>query len=920
LAVSSETEARNEPMSIFNSDGFWALIDPIIGMIEGVTEYPVSIYDPNGRIIRATDKTRVGDLHAGAQEVMRGKVAEYAVTPEEAAKNPLVHEGYSCPIYMLGQIVAGLGITGDLSIVKPVARLSAKMIEAWIERHNYQIQLEHSEKKYRDIFNHSLHGIYQVTVDGEFITANKALSSILGYPDPETLMKTITDIGIQVYILREDREAFLNAIQNVGQVTGFETKFRHRNGGVIDVRINARLKTDSVTGTVFIEGVLEDITERKKIEEKLERNVNFTTALLKAIPTPVFYKDRDGLYQGCNQAFSDVMGVSADDIQGKSVHDLWPSEHADVYHRNDLALMENPEHQVYEFMVKDKHGEARPVIFAKDVFRDEDGEVAGLVGAFLDITQLKRTEEELRKANDIINRSPVVAFRWKNAHGWPVEYVSENVKALFGYSSEDFISGRTQFADAVHPEDLERVAQEVRQNSDDERINNFEHEPYRIVTKNGELKWVNDLTQIRRDFQGTIIHYEGIVYDITDRKQAEEDMRNLRNYLVNIIDSMPSVLIGVDNNGRVTQWNRQAQLATGLSSESAKQLDLTEAFPRLGKEIDRIKKAIQDREVIRDIKVPHDLHGETCYEDLTIFPLAGDDVEGAVIRVDDVTERVHLEELIIQNEKMLSVGGLAAGMAHEINNPLAGILQNISVLSNRLLKDLPTNQKAADEAGITLAALRKYLALRKLPKMLEEIQNSGMRATTIVRNTLGFARKSDRTVSSHDLCTLLDQTIDLVKTDYDMKKKYDFKKIRIEKAYEEANTMVRCEASKIQQVFLNLLKNGAEAMSSIGSQVSKGNADIQKTPMFILRVKNNGPWVRVEIEDNGPGIDDKTRRHIFEPFFTTKPVGKGTGLGLSVSYFIITEDHCGEMWVENRQRGGARFVIRLPVAGPSSQE
>lgn len=129
-------------------DSFWAQVDQIVGMIAGVTEYPVLIFDTNGCIIRATDKARVGDRHPGAHKVMRGKVAEYGVTPEEAAQNALVHEGFICPIYLKGQIVAGLGITGDLAIAKPMARLAAKMIEAWIEKHNYQVRLEGSEKKW----------------------------------------------------------------------------------------------------------------------------------------------------------------------------------------------------------------------------------------------------------------------------------------------------------------------------------------------------------------------------------------------------------------------------------------------------------------------------------------------------------------------------------------------------------------------------------------------------------------------------------------------------------------------------------------------------------------------------------------------------------------------------------------------------
>jgi PAS domain S-box-containing protein len=456
----------------------------------------------------------------------------------------------------------------------------------------------------------------------------------------------------------------------------------------------------------------------------------------------------------------------------------------------------------------------------------------------------------------------------------------------------------------IAPEYREDVLRHIRNNSE---------EPY-------EAKGVKkDGTTYPLYIQGKNIPYKGrtvraVEYrDITELKQAEEELRQLRNYLSNIINSMPSVLVGVDREGRVTQWNRQAELVTGLLSDQVATKPLGSVFTRLADQMASIKTAIQERRVISTPKVPREEGQETRYEDITIFPLVANGAEGAVIQVDDVTERVRLEELMIQSEKMLSVGGLAAGMAHEINNPLAGILQNAAVLHNRLLEDLPPNLRAADTAGISLPALWQYLELRKLPEVLDNIRSSGMRAATIVKNMLGFARKSDRTVSSHDMCALLDRTIELIETDYDMKKKYDFRKIRIEKAYDEAGTHVLCEAGKIQQVFLNILKNGAEAMAGLG--VKGEEVPVQQAPMFVIRVKGDDDWVQVEIEDNGPGMDTKTRRSVFEPFFTTKPAGKGTGLGLSVSYFIVTEDHGGEMGVHASGSGGTCFVIRLPKAG-----
>jgi PAS domain S-box-containing protein len=298
--------------------------------------------------------------------------------------------------------------------------------------------------------------------------------------------------------------------------------------------------------------------------------------------------------------------------------------------------------------------------------------------------------------------------------------------------------------------------------------------------------------------------------------------------------------------------------------------------------------------------------GRTIWLQTSKVPMrdAQENIIGVLGTYQDVTERIRLEEMMIQSEKMLSVGGLAAGMAHEINNPLAGIMQNAAVLASRLSADLPANLKAAEAAGTSMAAIRHYMTLRQLDRMLDNIRTSGERAAAIVRNMLSFARKSDHTVSSHDLRVLMDESVELAQTDYDMKKHYDFKQIQIVRQYAETVDPVPCEKSKIQQVFLNILKNGAEAMTD--------NLAATAVARFTLKIEDDGLWVRVDIADNGPGMEENTRRRVFEPFFTTKPAGKGTGLGLSVSYFIITENHSGKMDVFSTTGKGTRFVIRLP--------
>ncbi|MCG8616801.1 MAG: ATP-binding protein, partial [Desulfobacterales bacterium] len=177
---------------------------------------------------------------------------------------------------------------------------------------------------------------------------------------------------------------------------------------------------------------------------------------------------------------------------------------------------------------------------------------------------------------------------------------------------------------------------------------------------------------------------------------------------------------------------------------------------------------------------------------------------------------------------------------------------------------------------------------------------------SIVENMLSFARKSDASFSTHDPAVLMDKVLVLAETDYDLKNHNDFKSIALEKRYEAHLPPVVCESGKIQQVILNILNNGAYAMFESEKDVA---------PKFVLRLNREtaSNMLRIEIEDNGPGMDENTAKQIFDPFFTTKPVGAGTGLGLSVSYFIITETHNGSMDVVSEPGRGATFIIRLPL-------
>ena len=403
---------------------------------------------------------------------------------------------------------------------------------------------------------------------------------------------------------------------------------------------------------------------------------------------------------------------------------------------------------------------------------------------------------------------------------------------------------------------------------------------------------------------------ENLLRDIRQRERAEEKLKAAEGYIRNILDSMPSVLFSVDREGRVTQWNQRAADTTGVPSGEAVGRFFADVFPEAPVSMEQVTAAMNGNMPVKAAKVPRKVGDMFEYVDVTVYPLSTDSVQGAVVRVDDVSERVRLEEMMIQSEKMVSVGGLAAGMAHEINNPLAGILQNAQVIRNRVSQDLPGNRAAAEELGVDLELVRAYFERRGCLRMMDSIMESGHRAARIVENMLSFSRKGNVEMAKVDICALLDRTVELAANDYDLKKQYDFRRIKIEREYEPGLPFVPCEESKIQQVFFNLIRNGAQAMASKQSEAC-----------FVLRAMSQGEAVRIEIEDNGPGLSENVRKRIFEPFFTTKKVGEGTGLGLSVSYFIVVENHGGRMEVESVPGQGTTFVVTLPLTpGVQSME
>ncbi|WP_219062354.1 ATP-binding protein [Pseudomonas sp. UMAB-08] len=395
--------------------------------------------------------------------------------------------------------------------------------------------------------------------------------------------------------------------------------------------------------------------------------------------------------------------------------------------------------------------------------------------------------------------------------------------------------------------------------------------------------------------------------EVQVRSKIEKKLTGFQNYLNSIIDSMPSALIALDEQLYVTQWNQEASALSGTPLDEALNQPIFLAFEPMKAFLPKIKHTVERHTVTKIERVTWIKDEVPHHYALTFYPLTGGAGRGVVIRIDDITQRLSLEDMMVQSEKMLSVGGLAAGMAHEINNPLGAILHNVQNIRRRLSPDLAKNIEQAEQNGIDLALVNLYLESREVPKLLEGIQQAGARAAKIVSHMLSFSRLSNRQMAPCDLPALIDQAVEIASNDFDLTIGFDFKGQAIIRQFDPNLGPVPGTANELEQVLLNLLKNAAQAIHQRENDSEPGR--------IILRTRLNPPWAEIQVEDNGVGMPENVRKRTFEPFFTTKEIGQGTGLGLSVSYFIITNNHKGQMEVQSTPGQGTCFTLRLPLAG-----
>ena len=371
-----------------------------------------------------------------------------------------------------------------------------------------------------------------------------------------------------------------------------------------------------------------------------------------------------------------------------------------------------------------------------------------------------------------------------------------------------------------------------------------------------------------------------------------EEYERLKEFSENIVESINVGILAADLEDRVESWNTQIEQLTGITREQALGRKLSELFPAaLSEQFDRVRGETGVHHIYKFVLKPAAAavangnghgngHGPAARLseatlNIAITPLVSKDQEqiGRLIIIDDVTDRAELEQRLVQADKLSSIGLLAAGVAHEVNTPLAVISTYAQMLAKQVAED---SQKSL---------------------ILEKIAKQTFRASEIVNSLLNFSRTSTTSYGGVSVNKVVQETLSLLE--------HQFTKagIQIKTDLDPDVPLVHGNGGKLQQVFLNLFLNARDAMGTGGTLEVRSWAE--------------GLGARVEVSDTGHGIAPENLHRIYDPFFTTKGAKKGTGLGLSVTYGIIQE-HGGSIEVSNRRGGGATFRVELPLAVPGS--
>ncbi len=274
----------------------------------------------------------------------------------------------------------------------------------------------------------------------------------------------------------------------------------------------------------------------------------------------------------------------------------------------------------------------------------------------------------------------------------------------------------------------------------------------------------------------------------------------------------------------------------------------------------------------------------------------------------DITEIKKAKDLAVEHEKAILLAGMSAGIAHEINNPLAVIINSVQNIHRRIYDNLDDNIRISEELKLDLEKMRRYLEKNKIEKYLKNIKASVVRGMDVVRNMLNFSRIQEKNKSIIYISELIDLSIFFAKNDISIKNEMNVDEVEIDVKIGALTKKLYGFESELQQVFVNLLKNSLFAINE------KMKKKPKMKPLINISVIEEKEYINIKIRDNGIGMTYEVKESIFDSFFTTKQTKEGNGLGLFIINYIIKNHHGGNILVDSQLGKWTEFTLKLPAS------
>jgi two-component system NtrC family sensor kinase len=594
--------------------------------------------------------------------------------------------------------------------------------------------------------------------------------------------------------------------------------------------------------------------QRKQMEE-------FATTLIHSAQIGI-YVVQDGKFVVINPQIMEVTGLSRDQLLGREAITLVYPEDRAMVRENAIKMLQGKRAEPYEFRVLGEDGVTRVVMetVAPVTYKGR----RATLGNFIDITERKQAEELYRT---LANSSPVGVYIVQDGK---FQFVNPQFCQYTGFSEEELI-GRESL-EMVHPEDRERVREKAVAMLKGRPIPPYE---LRYIVKDGDILWATEsVTSIQYQGNRAVL---GNFMDITDRKQAEDTIIQGREKLQQMFESVSDGILVIDLNGFITEANQGAVQMHGFSTKG--ELLGKKAFDLIARrDHDKvaanmhkaIKKGITIREMEYNLlrKDGSEFIGELS---TGVLKNALGRPVGHITVARDVTEHKRMEERLMLTDRLVSIGELASGIAHELNNPLTSVIGFSQLLMER---------EVAED----------------IKEDLKLVHSEAQRAAGIVKNLLTFARKRAPVKQLSQVNNIIEDVLRL--RAYEQR----VSNIEVVKNLDTNLPDILVDHFQLQQVVLNLIINAEYFM-----------VETNKRGTLTITTQKTDSIIRISIADDGPGIAEENLSRIFNPFFTTKEVGKGTGLGLSICHGIVTE-HGGNIYAKSEPGKGATFIIELPIS------